>query len=757
MTYSPERPLGLEVIANVPLPDDADSIRLLYLRPAARNDDRIECSLRVVKLSEKPQFVALSYVWGAPAIGSHVISCNNIPTPVTENCWDALHHLQRDADCSDPGRNKDGSILMWIDAICINQRDETEKLHQIKLMGDIFSKATSVCLWLGKGDEKSDQAISYLRVAGFQDLLDPIGKHRYRITRSAYFRAFWRTFFSRYLEVVQILWNHPGRAREVWREAIGSGVSMYDQTVSGRNVLQLLGREWTTRIWTLQEAVLNENPWILCGSKRLAWRCILHDVAFMSLHRVTDNRFLSWLSLVTIWARIHLGNERSKSSRKSSVLSQQPFQSIKATQTIPVIKILLLADEFKYVVLALYCTLLFSWKLDWTLSPTLHFFLGLVTFSLLLSFVGGAKERFEGLELSNRESILLHPTGAAVHELLRRRCSDPQDKSHGAREVLGRLDINLPEMKSSEQLPDVFRTLTAAVLSRTGTLNVLLWAGDTPVPRHDKHRSWVLDWTRDTREVWVDENYLRSPDLPYLHRSTLHSQPVWSIRGPQVLLVFGYRIGQIIWTSRELEMTQEVFQEWESPKHIHNICVIQNFIYRNSITAGNVQYLVRSCVLGDENNKENTKPLATDTFKKWLALLQAHCGLPASKTLALLGRHKLMAFHIRVCNKFAATRRKLCTVYGEHVRMEGGFRKRTPETHNKPSWGNSPTHAMVGDLVCLVSGVYLPLLLRPVRNGEVSELLGFVEFENQHVMRGELWGRLTSRSSSKELETFSLV
>ncbi|KAK6064804.1 HET domain-containing protein [Seiridium cupressi] len=266
---------------------------------------------------------------------------------------------------------------------------------------------------------------------------------------------------------------------------------MYDQTVPGRNVLQVLGREWMTRIWTLQEAVLNENPWILCGSKRLAWRCILHDVAFMSLHRL-----------------------------------------IKATHTIPVIKILLLADEFKYVALALSCTLLFSWKLDWTLSPTLHFFLGLVTFSLLLSFVGGAKEGVEGLELSNRENILLHPAGAAVHELLRQRFSDPQDKSHGAREVLGRLDINLPEMKSSEQLPDVFRTLTAAVLSRTGTLNVLLWAGDTPVPRHDKHRSWVLNWTRDTREVWVDENYLRSPDLSYLHRSTLHSQPVWSIRGP---------------------------------------------------------------------------------------------------------------------------------------------------------------------------------------------------------------------------------
>jgi hypothetical protein len=58
-------------------------------------------------------------------------------------------------------------FAIWIDAICIDQGDEDEKMQQIPLMGDVYSKAATVYVWLGEGDAASDRAMKYLKGAGF--------------------------------------------------------------------------------------------------------------------------------------------------------------------------------------------------------------------------------------------------------------------------------------------------------------------------------------------------------------------------------------------------------------------------------------------------------------------------------------------------------------------------------------------------------------------------------------------------------------
>lgn len=42
--------------------------------------------------------------------------------------------------------------MIWVDAICINQKDDIEKLHQIDLMRDVYSSAREVIMWLGEPD-----------------------------------------------------------------------------------------------------------------------------------------------------------------------------------------------------------------------------------------------------------------------------------------------------------------------------------------------------------------------------------------------------------------------------------------------------------------------------------------------------------------------------------------------------------------------------------------------------------------------------
>ncbi|CAO2654062.1 Nn.00g107950.m01.CDS01 [Neocucurbitaria sp. VM-36] len=107
--------------------------------------------LKTVSLDSEPAYTALSYVWGNAATPSK-ITVNGCEFPVTENLWVALRHLQY----------KHIAPAIWIDAICIDQKNEDEKNYQVPLMGRIYSNARKVLVWLGPGTEDSDQAFMIL-------------------------------------------------------------------------------------------------------------------------------------------------------------------------------------------------------------------------------------------------------------------------------------------------------------------------------------------------------------------------------------------------------------------------------------------------------------------------------------------------------------------------------------------------------------------------------------------------------------------
>ncbi|PSN72337.1 heterokaryon incompatibility, partial [Corynespora cassiicola Philippines] len=80
----------------------------------------------------------LSYMWGAP-FAHHEILINGGRFRVGDNLHRFLHTARR-LYPSQP---------LWIDAICINQRDLAEKGHQVQAMGHIYRKAKEVLIWLG--------------------------------------------------------------------------------------------------------------------------------------------------------------------------------------------------------------------------------------------------------------------------------------------------------------------------------------------------------------------------------------------------------------------------------------------------------------------------------------------------------------------------------------------------------------------------------------------------------------------------------
>ena len=115
----------------------------------------IRGTLNVFFLDEAPEYEALSYTWGKE--GQRIdIQLNNQSFSVSPNLYAALRQFSRGQKGALPRR-------LWIDAICINQRDNDEKSKQVMQMTEIYTKARRVLLWLGDPDEFTSLAFDTLR------------------------------------------------------------------------------------------------------------------------------------------------------------------------------------------------------------------------------------------------------------------------------------------------------------------------------------------------------------------------------------------------------------------------------------------------------------------------------------------------------------------------------------------------------------------------------------------------------------------
>jgi hypothetical protein len=123
-------------------------IRVINIEPAEQKTDALICSteeLDIIHGTGYRAFSALSYRWG-DLTTPHLITLNNHPLSIGQNLFDFLLYAR------DAGWTKH----LWIDALCINQADIRERNEQVARMGEIYSLASSVLVWLGilDGDER---------------------------------------------------------------------------------------------------------------------------------------------------------------------------------------------------------------------------------------------------------------------------------------------------------------------------------------------------------------------------------------------------------------------------------------------------------------------------------------------------------------------------------------------------------------------------------------------------------------------------
>lgn len=217
------------------------SIRLLRFEQESESTqpNLIKLSFHIVNLNNRPEFNALSYVWGdhRPALNQrfnpkrsqrllHIV-CDGRKLAVTYNLFCALKRLSGSSDGT-LGEIRNQSI--WIDQLCINQQDVQERNQQVAMMDRIYGQAKQVVSWLGEEDRFTDKAVQLL------DILADIPSEEYR---------------SPNYQVVPLVQNIPS---ENWL-ALGT----------------LLSRSYFRRAWIVQEIALADSIVLVCGKRIISW------------------------------------------------------------------------------------------------------------------------------------------------------------------------------------------------------------------------------------------------------------------------------------------------------------------------------------------------------------------------------------------------------------------------------------------------------------------------------------------------------
>ena len=191
---------------------EGHGIRLLRLHGGASNTP---LQGRLILSDGNETYEALSYA-GEPEEGSSSINMVSgdlsYKLAIKPNIEAALRQL----------RFPDRYRLLWIDSICINQKDILEKNFHIQRMGSIFNTASNVCVWLGVADEQSAPAFEFIRKF----------KHVHDI--------------------------HIDSVEEGAKES-------FDALIS------LLRRRWFTRRWAIQEVALAKKATLYCGHHSVSW------------------------------------------------------------------------------------------------------------------------------------------------------------------------------------------------------------------------------------------------------------------------------------------------------------------------------------------------------------------------------------------------------------------------------------------------------------------------------------------------------
>jgi hypothetical protein len=215
------------------LKEDLVEFRLLTTQPRSSPEDPIYVSIETHKLSDPPQYEALSYVWGdfEPNNPHVILIGEDEGLEVSPNLFYILFKLSL----------ADKERVMWVDAVCIDQNDLAERSSQVALMRDIYDKATRTIVFLGEESLGPYWILPIIKEITWGRTWDTDEENQIRMARTQQFKN---------------------------RLATTSGIKgmlsqgFYDD---------IANRPYWTRVWVVQEVALSRNPIIMFGDKEMPW------------------------------------------------------------------------------------------------------------------------------------------------------------------------------------------------------------------------------------------------------------------------------------------------------------------------------------------------------------------------------------------------------------------------------------------------------------------------------------------------------
>lgn len=149
-----------------PLPSNSSlSFRVFSLYPAHQFSAPIQGKLRIFSLSTSDlercnfeSFEALSYAWGDAAVTGTIEFPDQSHLPIAANLESFLRYR----------REREAVVMLWIDAICINQKDNEEKSSQVQAMSQIYILAYRLSVWLGPPSDDSSLGMNSLPEIGYE-------------------------------------------------------------------------------------------------------------------------------------------------------------------------------------------------------------------------------------------------------------------------------------------------------------------------------------------------------------------------------------------------------------------------------------------------------------------------------------------------------------------------------------------------------------------------------------------------------------
>lgn len=246
-------------------------IRLFKILPS-KSGSLFKGSFSTYELSECPDYIALSYMWGDETTKHHVPLSNGGTIAVRDNLWQFLQ-LQ--------GTRLTEPTYFWIDAICINQENVHERNHQVRMMKEIYTQATEVYVWLGPEADDSDLVMEFL-------------------TRQS---------------------TKPLRAK-------GPGyLPLWDRRTA-KALSDLCDRPYWRRMWIIQELLHARKITILCGTSRSNWSDL--EALYLKLETIQNTHWFAHhdfhiqvkqsAAATMIWQRAHWRHPDTPAPRLSRLI-----------------------------------------------------------------------------------------------------------------------------------------------------------------------------------------------------------------------------------------------------------------------------------------------------------------------------------------------------------------------------------------------------------------------------------------------------